>query len=103
MASSVFFSVSLPSSISPSGDAEEALTTLRSAVSTDAGTTYPFSIPQFKIGTLDAFIQQADELSKLESGCRQVVEKITDQLRTLLEGDEEKLAEQKVVNESESY
>ena len=95
-----YFLVSLPSSISPSGESSDALTTLRSAVSTDNGTTFPFSIPHFKIGTLDALVQQADELAKLEQGCKGVVDKVADSLRSLLEGDEEKIQEQKVVNDS---
>ena len=100
MPSQTFFLVSLPTSISPSDDRDQALTALRSAVSTDYGTTYPFSIPEFKIGTLDALVQQADDLAKLDQGCRGVVDKIADSLRGLLEGDEEKLQEQKVVNDS---
>lgn len=95
-----FFLVSLPTSVSPADSRDEALTTLRSAVSTDQGTTYPFAIPEFKIGTLDALVQQADELVKLEQGCKGVVDKVADSLRSLLEGDEEKLQEQKVVNDS---
>jgi V-type H+-transporting ATPase subunit C len=95
-----FFLVSLPASISPSGEKDEALTALRSAVSTDYGTTYPFAIPEFKVGTLDALVQQADDLAKLEQGCKGVVEKINDSLRNLLDGDEDKLQEQKVVNNS---
>lgn len=95
-----FFLVSLPTSISPSGDKDEALTALRSGVTQDQGTTYPFAIPDFKVGTLDALVQQADELSKLEQGCRGVVDKTADSLRSLLDGDEEKLQQQKVVNDS---
>jgi V-type H+-transporting ATPase subunit C len=68
-------------------------------VSTDAATTYPFAIPEFKVGTLDALVQQADELAKLEQSCKSVADKVGDSLRTLLEGDEEKLQEQKVVND----
>lgn len=95
-----FFLVSLPTSISPSGDRDEALTALRSGVSGDQGTTNPFAIPEFKIGTLDALVQQADELAKLDQGCRGVVDKVGDSLRTLLDGDEEKISEQKVVSDS---
>ena len=94
-----FFLVSLPTSISPSDSRDEALTTLRSAVHPDQGTTYPFAVPEFKIGTLDALVQQADDLSKLEQGCKGVVDKIADSLRSLLEGDEQKVQEQKVVND----
>jgi len=93
--------VSLPTSISPSNDHDEALTTLRSAVTTDNGTVYPFPIPEFKIGTLDALVQQADELGKLEAGCEVVVGKVGDSLKTILEGDEEKVAQQKTVSDSE--
>jgi len=92
--------VSLPTSISPSDDRDEALTALRSTVTTDNGTVQPFKIPEFKMGTLDALVQQADDLSKLESACEAVVAKIGDALRSLLEGDEEKIAQQKTVNDS---
>lgn len=97
-----YFLVSLPTSISPSGDGEEAFTALRSAVSSDYGTINPFSIPEFKVGTLDNLVQQADDLAKLEQGCRGVVDKVADSLRTLLDGDEEKIQQQKVVNDSMS-
>ena len=94
--------VSLPTSISPSNDHEEALTALRSAVSTDHGTVYPFTVPEFKIGTLDALVQQADELARLEGVCEGVVGKVGDSLRTILEGDEDKILQQKTVNDSQS-
>ena len=102
MPSQTFFLVSLPTSISPSDDKDEALTTMRSAVSTDYGTTYPFSIPSFKVSTLDALVQQADDLAKLEQGCEGVVNKIADSLGNLLDGDQAKVQEQKVVNDSMS-
>jgi len=101
MSKQTFFLVSLPTSISQSNDRDEALTALRSTVSNEYGTTTPFAIPAFKIGTLDALVQQADDLSKLESGCEQVVGKVADSLRGILEGDEEKIADQKNVNDRE--
>lgn len=94
--------VSLPTNITLANEHDEALTALRSAVTTDNGTTVPFKIPEFKIGTLDALVQQADELAKLESGCEGVVSKVGDSLRTILEGDDEKIAQQKTVNDSQS-
>ena len=93
--------VSLPTSISPSNDHDEALTALRSAVTTDYGTVVPFPIPEFKVGTLDALIHQGDELAKLEGACEGVVGKVGDSLRAILDGDESKVAEQKTVNNSE--
>ena len=92
--------VSLPTSISPSNDHDEALTALRSAVTTDYGTVFPFPIPEFKIGTLDALVQQADELSKLATGCESVVSKVGDSLKNVLYGDEEKISQSKTVNDS---
>lgn len=92
--------VSLPTSISQSNDKEEAFSTLQSTVSADNGTVLPFKIPEFKIGTLDALVQQADDLAKLEGGCQAVVAKVGDSLRKLLEGDEDKISQQKTVNDS---
>ena len=92
--------VSLPTTISPSNEHDEALTALRSAVTTDYGTVFPFQIPEFKIGTLDALVQQADNLAKLGQGCEAVVGKVGDSLRNILEGDDEKISQQKTVNDS---
>ena len=95
-----FLLVSLPTSISRTNDHDEALTALRSAVTTDYGSVFPFSVPEFKIGTLDALVQQADDLAKLEVGCEGVVSKVGDSLKTILEGDEQKIRQQKTVNDS---
>ena len=100
MPTQTFFLVSLPTSISPTNDKDEAFQSLRAAVGQDHGATFPFSIPTFKIGTLDALVQQADDLGKLEQGCEAVVNKIAEALKTLLDGDEQKIQEQKVVNDS---
>lgn len=97
---SKYLLVSLPTSIAPSNDREEALTALRSTVSNDVGTTYPFQLPNFKIGTLDALVQQADDLAKLNNACEQVVNKVGDSLRGILDNDEEKIAQQKTINDS---
>ncbi|KAL9092303.1 MAG: hypothetical protein Q9165_004477 [Trypethelium subeluteriae] len=94
-----YFLVSLPTSISSSNNKDEAFQALQAAVQSDYGTTYPFSIPGFKIGTLDALVQQADDLSKLNTACESVVNKVGDSLRGLLEGDEEKIAQQKTIND----
>ena len=91
--------VSLPTSITPSAHQDEALQALTSTIGND-GSTSSFNIPTFKIGTLDALVQQADDLAKLSQGCEGVVGKIGDSLRGLLEGDEEKTRAQKMVNDS---
>jgi V-type H+-transporting ATPase subunit C len=94
-----FLLVSLPTSITPTHDKEDALAALRRTIAGD-GTTYPFNIPTFKIGTLDALVQQADDLAKLEQSCEAVVAKVADSLKTILDGDEEKIAQQKTINDS---
>ena len=94
--------VSLPTSISPSNDTDEALTAIRSTITTDYGSVFPFPIPEFKIGTLDALVQQADDLAKLDLGCESVVGKVGDSLKTILQGDESKISQQKTVNDSKS-
>lgn len=94
--------MSLPTSITPSNHAEEALEALRSTVTSDVGTTSQFAIPQFKIGTLDALVQQADDLAKLSTACEGVVGKVGDSLRQIMDGDEEKLQQQKTINDSMS-
>lgn len=96
---SKYLLVSLPTSISPSNHADEALTALRSTVTNDVGTTHAFAIPEFKIGTLDALVQQADDLAKLENACHGVVGKVGDSLRTILDGDEGKVQQQKTIND----
>lgn len=98
--STKYLLVSLPNAISPSNNHDEALTALRAVVSTDNGTTTPFNIPTFKIGNLDALIQQADDLTKLSGDCEIVFGKVGDSLASLLEGDQDKIAQQKNVNDS---
>ena len=94
--------VSLPTSISLSNHADDALEALRNTVTTDVGNTLPFKIPDLKIGTLDALVQQADDLNKLNNACEGVVSKVGDSLRQILDSDEEKVQQQKTINDSTS-
>ncbi|OLN94263.1 V-type proton ATPase subunit C [Colletotrichum chlorophyti] len=93
--------VSLPLGIFDSSDKQDAIASLSATISPDNGTVRPFNIPDFKIGTLDALVQQADDLAKLESNCEAVVAKVADSLKTILDGDEDKISQQKMVNDSE--
>lgn len=92
--------VALPLSITRSHDSSDALQviskTLSSAAS-DAAVTHSFPIPEFKIGTLDALVQQADELAKLDANVEGAVHKVTEVLRGLVPGQEE---QHKLINES---
>ncbi|EFQ29210.1 V-ATPase subunit C [Colletotrichum graminicola] len=91
--------VSLPLGIFDSSDKEEAVASLSATISPENGNVRPFNIPDFKIGTLDALVQQADDLAKLESTCGTVVAKVADSLKSILDGDEDKISQQKMVND----
>lgn len=93
--------LSLPLRTFDTGSKDEAVQSLGSTVGSDNGTTTAYPIPAFKIGTLDALVQQADELAKLHTGCEGVVQRVADSLKTILEGDEDKIAQNKMVNDSE--
>ena len=92
--------VSVPTSITASGHKDDAIQALQKAANKDYATVQPLSIPEFKIGTLDALIQQSEELARLSGMCESVVSKVGDSLRNVLEGDEGKIAQQKTVNDS---
>ncbi|KAJ5370520.1 uncharacterized protein N7496_006612 [Penicillium cataractarum] len=91
--------VSLPTSIVPSHHRDDALDAVSATVSPENGSVASFPIPEFKIGTLDALVQQADELAKLENSCQAVVAKVGDALKNILEGDEAQIERMKVVND----
>lgn len=52
-----------------------------------------------QIGTLDALVQHAEELIKIDSACESYVLKIADVLKNILQGDMDKVQEQQVVND----
>ncbi|KAI2622953.1 ATPase, V1 complex, subunit C [Hypomontagnella submonticulosa] len=91
--------LSLPLSTFDTSDKQEALDSVKTTITSDNGTVLPFPVPNFKIGTLDALVQQADDLAKLNTACEGVVGKVGDSLRTLYEGNEDKASEQKMVND----
>jgi len=91
--------ISFPTSIVPSHDRDDALDAISTTISPDNGTVSPFPIPEFKIGTLDALVQQADELAKLEAVCQNAVGKVGDALKSILDGDETQVAKMKTVND----
>ncbi|KAL8371016.1 hypothetical protein RB595_001052 [Gaeumannomyces hyphopodioides] len=80
-------------------DTDDALASLRTTINPDNGAVLPFPIPEFKIGTLDALVQHADDLAKLEAACQGVVSRVADALKTLAGPDEDKIAQQKTVND----
>ena len=95
--------LSLPLGVFDSSDKDDAITALRATVSADNGNVFPFPIPDFKIGTLDALVQQADDLGKLEATCESVVTKVAESLRSVLGTDEDRNAQYRMVNDSESF
>lgn len=97
---SKYLLLSLPTSIVPSHHREDALDAVSTTVAPDNGSAASFPIPEFKIGTLDGLVQQADELAKLEGACQGVVGKVGDALKNILDGDETQIENMKVVNDS---
>jgi V-type H+-transporting ATPase subunit C len=93
--------LSLPLSAFDSSDKDDAIRSLSATVTTENGTVIPFTIPDFKIGTLDALVQFADDLAKLDAACEAAVSKVADSLKVILEGDDDKIIQQKLVNDSE--
>ncbi|KAI9038738.1 H(+)-transporting V1 sector ATPase subunit C [Aspergillus affinis] len=91
--------VSLPTSITPSHHRDDALDAVSATVAPENGSVAPFPIPEFKIGTLDALVQQADELAKLETACQAVAVKVGDALKNILDGDEAQIEKMKTVND----
>lgn len=98
--SAKYLLISLPTSITPSHHRNDALDAISATVQPDNGSAAPFPIPEFKIGTLDALVQQADELAKLEASCEAVVGKVGDALKNVLDGDEAQIEKMKAVNDS---
>lgn len=96
MSTARYILVSLPSRIFD----DDPISALSSTIGRDNGEIIPFPIPSFKIGTLDALVQHADDLAKLSSGCEAVVSKVSESLQAILDGDEDKAAQQKVVADS---
>jgi len=80
--------VALPASIDRSNDPEEAFNRLKAVITSDAGTVSLFPIPEFKIGTLDALVLQADELAKLDANVEGAVSKVADVLKNIVPGQE---------------
>jgi V-type H+-transporting ATPase subunit C len=101
MASTKYAVISLPLGAFDSSDKDDAVSSLKSTVSADNGTVLPFNVPDFKIGTLDGLVQQADDLAKLEQNCEAVVAKVADSLRSVLDSDPDRLAQYKMVNDSQ--
>jgi V-type H+-transporting ATPase subunit C len=97
---SQYLLLSLPNSIVPSHHRDDALQAISTTISPDNGSATSFPIPEFKIGTLDALVQQADELAKLEASCQGVVAKVGEALKNILGGDEAQIESMKVVNDS---
>lgn len=73
---------------------------IQRAVKSENGMVNQINIPDFKVGTLDALIQQSEELGKIEGLCKSVVSKVGDTLKNVLDGDEEQMVRHKTVNDS---
>ncbi|KAK6344460.1 hypothetical protein TWF696_008097 [Orbilia brochopaga] len=91
--------LSLPTSIVKSGDKDDAFAAINSHKSSSETTLLPFNVPDFKIGTLDTLVIQADELAKLDTAAEAAVIKAGDILKSIFDGNETRVSENKQVNE----
>ena len=99
--STKYLFITVPSNITPSGHKDDAISALQKSANPSNGEVLSLSIPEFKVGTLDALLQQSDELGKLTGVCNSIVTKVGETLKNVLDGDEEKIAQHKNVNDSE--
>ena len=82
--------VAFPSSVTRDQSVGAAFDALRDVVtSSDTSTTvHEFPLPSFKIGSLDALVQQADDLAKLDTSVEGAVRKAADVIAQLVPGQE---------------
>lgn len=105
--SSLIYLVSLPASAAPAGGDPE--TQLESWYSDNLNISptdiSKFSIPVFKIGTLDSLVQQSEELAKLDGQFHGVVAKLSDIIDSIYDGNAAKVAAAKKIDgkSPESY
>ncbi|KAI8609563.1 hypothetical protein BC830DRAFT_1162317 [Chytriomyces sp. MP71] len=74
----------------PNPTKQETVTKLRDKIgskSNELAEILPFSLPDFKVGTLDMFVVLSDDLVKADATFESVTMKIGDNLRTLLNND----------------
>ncbi|KAF3901386.1 hypothetical protein AA313_de0201791 [Arthrobotrys entomopaga] len=95
---SSYLLLSLPSSIVKSGHKEDAFDAINSHAAPDTR-LLKFQIPDFKIGTLDTLVLQADELAKLDSSAEAAITKASDVLTAIFDGNEARISENKHVND----
>ncbi|KAI9141991.1 hypothetical protein BKA69DRAFT_1109454 [Paraphysoderma sedebokerense] len=89
-------------SVPADGNKQNAFTSLKNAIappSHDYAETYPFIIPDLKIGSLDSLMVLSDDLVKIDSTFEAAVLKVVDIMRSLLHGDAEQLKANLTVNE----
>ncbi|KAJ3019931.1 hypothetical protein HKX48_001575 [Thoreauomyces humboldtii] len=67
--------------------------------SNDHAEVFPFSLPEFKVGTLDQLVVLSDDLSKTDLAAETIATKIADNMRNLLNNDVEQWKTNLSVNE----
>lgn len=88
MSSELFYLISLPTSVISRGDPEEELEKwYKESLALPSSNIKSFSIPQFKIGTLDSLVQLSEELAKIDGQFSGILSKISDIISTLYDGN----------------
>ncbi|KAF3939501.1 hypothetical protein ABW19_dt0207304 [Dactylella cylindrospora] len=96
---SSYLLLSLPTSIVNSGHKDDAFDAIATHGSSSDTRLLPFNIPDFKIGTLDTLVLTADELAKLDAAAEAALTKANDVLKSIFDGNETRVAENKLVND----
>lgn len=88
----------LLASIPSDSDSATTYATLREKTSA-FGECSKFAIPSLKIGTLDSLVVLSEELVKLDQQFTSTVERASDVLKSIFEGDESRTRQYRLVNE----
>ncbi|TPX33282.1 hypothetical protein SeMB42_g07503 [Synchytrium endobioticum] len=86
---SVYWLVSIPADPTKLDAVNKLRDRIASPPKADYADICPFSLPEFKIGTLDALMVLSDDLTKTDGQFETIAIKISDNLKTLLGGDVE--------------
>ncbi|ODQ50453.1 vacuolar ATP synthase subunit C [Saitoella complicata NRRL Y-17804] len=94
-----YWIVSIPTENSSRGDVFQSLKSRIASSNRDYAEVSTFPIPAFKIGTLDSLVSQSEELAKIDAQFEGTVLKVVDVMKGVLQGDDDKVREQCVVND----
>lgn len=97
-----FLTLSLPGNVSPSNSSQTLSSYLEKELVNGRSVVTPFTIPDFKIGTLDSLIQQSEQLEKLDTTITGFLSKINDIFSNLYDNNQSLILSNKKLNSDQS-